>query len=141
MIVARSSRGRLLRREQRSDTLPFRIAQLPVHRRTGKRGTDSTRSPAPQRTACGMAAGGNRLVCPPPARPRESEVSLRVGSGHRQHQSPHFRHRQRDHAGIGAPFFSASSRRAAWRTTTKEACANRQSVTNRCHAVHVRTSY
>ena len=67
----------------------------------------------------GVAAGGDRLVGPAPPRPAEPERPALRGFAHGEHQPPHLRHRERDQLGIGAPFCPRSSRRAAWRRTTR----------------------
>jgi hypothetical protein len=141
VIVSRSPGRRLLRRQERLDSFPLGIAQRPMERRQRRHDTNRVSFLRPHRTTGGVTASGNCLVCPPPPRPVESEGPLRVGSGHRQDQAAHFRHGERDQAGSSAPFSSLSSCRATERSTTRDACASRQSVTKRCHAVQVRTSY
>jgi len=91
----------------------------------------------------GVATGGDCLMCPAPTRPTKSEPTLRVGSVYREHEAAGFRYGERDQLGLGVPFLQLlpASARACARSTTNSACASRQSVMNRCHASHVRTSY
>ena len=84
----------------------------------GRRRGRVVRSPV-ARASRGVAAGGDRLVSPAPPRPAEPERPPLRGLAHGQHQPPHLRHRERDQAGIGAPFSPRSSRRAARRRTTR----------------------
>ena len=65
-----------------------------------------------------------------------------IGLAQREHQAARFRHGERDHPGFAIPFLPspAASARACARSTTRSACASRQSVMNRCHASQVRTS-
>ncbi len=140
MVMARSPRRWLLRRQQWPYTFPFEIGQLRFVRCERDRCATDARSITSARTSRGVAPRGDLLVCPSPARPAEPEPALRVGFAHREHQAAHLRHRERDQAGIGPPFFALSSCRATKRRTTRYACASRQSVANRCHASHLRTS-
>ncbi len=92
--------------------------------------------------ARGVAAGSNRLVRPAPARPAKPESTLPIGLAQCEHQTARFRHSERNQPGFLIPFLPslAASVRACVCSTTKSACASRQSVMNRCHASHVRTS-
>lgn len=113
VIVARSARGRLLRREQRPDAFPSRIAQLPAQRRAGQRSTDRTRIAPLRYPSGGVTTSSDRLICPPPPRPCQPEGTLLIASCHCQHQPACFRHRERDHAARIAPFSAFSSQRTA----------------------------
>jgi hypothetical protein len=66
-----------------------------------------------ERAPRGVAASGDCLVGPAPLRPREPEGPLLRGFAQGEDQPPHLRHRERDQAGVGAPFFARSSRCAA----------------------------
>lgn len=139
--MTRSSRRWLLRWQERRDALPFGVAQRPVDRREWWHATNATAAMLGQRTAGGVTARSHHLVRPAPVRPGQSERSTRLVSCHREDQAAGFRYGEWDQAGIIAPFSTVSSRQAAWRMTIRKACATRQRVMKRCHAVQVRTSY
>src|SRR3712207_4061379 len=88
-----------------------------------------------------MAAPGHRLVSPAPQRPSQPEDSLLFGSSHRQDHSPDLRYGRWDQLGVEIlwveipPLATLSSCSAAKRTTTRKACAKRQSVVCRVPAV------
>ncbi len=144
MVVARSSRPRSLRRQHWADPLPLGIGE-----RTPRQGIREDRAimrrlaPHPRPgMAHGVAARGDRLVRPSPARPAKSELALRVGRAQREHQAARFRHGEWDHPGFDTPLLQvrASSASACVGSTTKRVCATKQSVMNRYHASQVRTS-
>ena len=113
VVVARSAFRRLLRWESGRNAEPLGGAESGIGRR-GRRGSAGGRpGRSPIRPPRGGAAGGDRLVGPPPPRPVDPERPALRGVAHREHQPAHLRHRERDQAGNGTPLVPRSSARAA----------------------------
>jgi hypothetical protein len=119
VVVARPSGRGLLGREQRLDPAPLGVGQLHLGGRGRRSSAGGRCGRSAERTPRGMAARGNRLVASPPSGPREPERPLLRGVAHGEDQPTHLWHRERDQAGVGAPFCPCSSCRAAWRMTTR----------------------
>ena len=119
VVVGRPPRHGLLRWQHRRDTLPLGVGQPHLDRARRWCGAGGWWGRPAERAPRGVAAGSDRLVGPSPSGPTEPERPLLRGLAHGQDQPVHLRHRERDQAGVGAPFSPRSSCCAAWRRTTR----------------------
>ena len=146
MVLAGTPREWLLCWEQRANTLPFSIADLPLalgRQEDGLDGRNASRAPVPflVRSPCSETSGCHRLMGPPKAGPSPPERSLLTLLTHRQNQATHFGDGERTVVRGRSPFLAVgSSAPTRRRTSTSTAWSSNPRVMKRCRAVHVRTS-
>ena len=113
MVVGRTTRARLLRREQRGDARPPRIGEL---RDGGSEELDREPVVRSRMLVCParrVTAPGDSLVAAPKDRPGEPQAAAVGGLGEQQQQTADFRHGEWDQV-LSTPFWPS----LAWRRVT-----------------------